>query len=50
MQGPILPTTPVRTLTVPPGEAQLNDIALNNSGQMLYTAAGDRVRVWDLRK
>jgi len=50
IQGPMIPGTPSRTLSVPPGEATLNDIALNPSGTTMYTAAGDRVRVWDLRK
>ncbi|XP_073985830.1 kinesin-like protein 31E isoform X2 [Rhodnius prolixus] len=32
------------------GEAQISDIALNDRGLTFYTASGDRVRVWDLRK
>lgn len=32
------------------GEPQMNDIALGDNIPMLYTAAGDKVRVWDLRK
>lgn len=35
---------------IPAGEAQLNDIALNHTGHILYTASSDRVRVWDIRK
>lgn len=35
---------------IPTGEAQMNDIALNHSGNILYTASSDRVRVWDVRK
>jgi hypothetical protein len=35
---------------LPAGEIQLNDVALNHYGTVLYSAAGDRVRVWDLRK
>ncbi|XP_054278037.1 kinesin-like protein KIF21A [Macrosteles quadrilineatus] len=35
---------------IPSGEAQMNDIALNHNGRILYTAASDRVRVWDVRK
>ncbi|XP_024084016.1 kinesin-like protein KIF21A isoform X2 [Cimex lectularius] len=31
-------------------EAPINDIALNEQGHALYTASGDRVRVWDIRK
>jgi kinesin family protein 4/21/27 len=36
--------------SLPAGEIQLNDVALNHYGTVLYSAAGDRVRVWDLRK
>lgn len=32
------------------GDPQMNDIALGENGLALYTAAGDKVRVWDLRK
>ncbi|RZF44783.1 hypothetical protein LSTR_LSTR000735 [Laodelphax striatellus] len=32
------------------GESQVNDIALNHSGQTFYSAAGDKVRVWDIRR
>ncbi len=39
-----------RTLSLPPGEALINDIALSPSGNSLFSAAGDKVRVWDLRK
>ncbi|XP_051802237.1 kinesin-like protein KIF21A [Acanthochromis polyacanthus] len=40
----------VRSLTIPPGESQMNHIALNPSGSFLYAAAGNAVRMWDLRK
>ncbi|PWA14672.1 hypothetical protein CCH79_00014381 [Gambusia affinis] len=43
----------IRTLTslsIPPGESQINQVALNNSGSFLYAAAGNAVRMWDLRK
>jgi kinesin family protein 4/21/27 len=36
--------------SLPAGEIQLNDVALNHYGTVLYSAAGDKVRVWDLRK
>lgn len=36
--------------SLPAGEIQLNDVSLNHYGTVLYSAAGDRVRVWDLRK
>jgi len=39
-----------RTLAMPPGETAINDIALTDSGYGLYSAAGDKVRIWDLRK
>lgn len=37
-----------RTLTLPQGETQINDIAINEAGTRLYSAAGNIVRVWDL--
>ncbi|KAK6317877.1 hypothetical protein J4Q44_G00111680 [Coregonus suidteri] len=37
-----------RTVTIPAGENQINQIALNPSGSVLYAAAGNSVRVWDL--
>ncbi|KAM3859056.1 kinesin-like protein KIF21A [Diretmus argenteus] len=40
----------VRNLTIPPGESPINQIALNPSGSFLYAAAGNAVRMWDLRK
>ncbi|XP_067346551.1 kinesin-like protein KIF21A isoform X3 [Channa argus] len=40
----------VRSLSIPPGESQINQIALNPSGTFLYAAAGNSVRMWDLRK
>ncbi|XP_071370350.1 kinesin-like protein KIF21A [Centroberyx affinis] len=40
----------LRSLTIPPGESQINQIALNPSGSFLYAAAGNAVRMWDLRK
>ncbi|KAM4523768.1 kinesin-like protein KIF21A [Fundulus diaphanus] len=39
-----------RSLSIPPGESQINQIALNTSGSFLYAAAGNAVRMWDLRK
>ncbi|XP_029010436.1 kinesin-like protein KIF21A isoform X2 [Betta splendens] len=39
-----------RTVTIPAGENQVNQIALNPNGTVLYTAAGNSVRVWDLRR
>ncbi|XP_029018357.1 kinesin-like protein KIF21A isoform X2 [Betta splendens] len=40
----------VRSFSIPPGESQINQIALNTSGSFLYAAAGNAVRMWDLRK
>ncbi|XP_041467223.1 kinesin-like protein KIF21A [Lytechinus variegatus] len=37
-----------RTVTLPQGETQINDIAINQNGTRLYSAAGNIVRVWDL--
>uniref|UniRef100_A0A8C1C6U8 Kinesin family member 21A n=1 Tax=Cyprinus carpio carpio TaxID=630221 RepID=A0A8C1C6U8_CYPCA len=39
-----------RTVTIPAGENQINQIFLNPSGTVLYAAAGNSVRVWDLRR
>ncbi|XP_052453796.1 kinesin-like protein KIF21A isoform X3 [Carassius gibelio] len=39
-----------RTMTIPAGENQINQIFLNPSGTVLYAAAGNSVRVWDLRR
>ncbi|TNM91392.1 hypothetical protein fugu_019772 [Takifugu bimaculatus] len=43
-------TSSVRSFSVPPGESQINQIALNPSGYFLYAAAANAVRMWDLRK
>ncbi|XP_053506298.1 kinesin-like protein KIF21A isoform X1 [Ictalurus furcatus] len=39
-----------RAVAIPPGENQINQIALNPSGTFLYAAAGNAVRMWDLRR
>ncbi|XP_072309352.1 kinesin-like protein KIF21A isoform X2 [Eucyclogobius newberryi] len=39
-----------RSLSIPPGESQINQIALSPSGTFLYAAAANAVRMWDLRK
>ncbi|XP_041935532.1 kinesin-like protein KIF21A isoform X2 [Alosa sapidissima] len=39
-----------RGVTIPPGENQINQIALNPTGTFLYAAAGNSVRMWDLRR
>ena len=49
--GPVqLNSTNTRTLAMPPGENQINDIVLAPSGYGLFSAAADKVRIWDLRK
>uniref|UniRef100_A0A8B9JVR2 Kinesin-like protein KIF21A n=1 Tax=Astyanax mexicanus TaxID=7994 RepID=A0A8B9JVR2_ASTMX len=39
-----------RAVAIPPGENQINQIALNPSGTFMYAAAGNSVRMWDLRR
>ncbi|KAJ8374174.1 hypothetical protein SKAU_G00047540 [Synaphobranchus kaupii] len=39
-----------RTAAIPPGEAQICQVALNPTGSFLYAAAGNAVRMWDLRR
>ncbi|KAM9824230.1 kinesin-like protein KIF21A [Neosynchiropus ocellatus] len=39
-----------RGLSIPPGESQINQIAINPSGTFLYAASTSSVRIWDLRK
>nr|XP_034332234.1 kinesin-like protein KIF21B isoform X6 [Crassostrea gigas] len=38
-----------RQIELAPGEHHINDIALNEDGTALYSAAGNVVRVWDLK-
>nr|XP_020448638.1 kinesin-like protein KIF21B [Monopterus albus] len=42
--------TTTRTITFAQGECQINQIALNLSGSVLYAAAGNAVRMWDLNR
>lgn len=42
--------TTTRTITFAQGECQINQIALNPSGSVLYAAAGNTVRMWDLKR
>uniref|UniRef100_A0A3B4AHG7 Kinesin motor domain-containing protein n=1 Tax=Periophthalmus magnuspinnatus TaxID=409849 RepID=A0A3B4AHG7_9GOBI len=42
--------TTTRTITFPQGECQINQISLNPSGSVLYAAAGNAVRIWDLNR
>ncbi|XP_062852541.1 kinesin-like protein KIF21A isoform X2 [Trichomycterus rosablanca] len=39
-----------RVVPIPPGENQINQIALNPSGTFLYAASRNSVRMWDLRR
>ncbi|KAK1887147.1 Kinesin-like protein KIF21A [Dissostichus eleginoides] len=48
--GDVSASNTSRTVTIPAGENQINQIALNPSGTVLYAAAGNSVRVWDLRR
>ncbi|XP_029287054.1 kinesin-like protein KIF21B isoform X2 [Cottoperca gobio] len=42
--------TTTRTISFAQGECQINQIALNPSGSVLYAAAGNTVRMWDLNR
>ncbi|XP_045892212.1 kinesin-like protein KIF21A isoform X11 [Micropterus dolomieu] len=48
--GEVCASNTSRTVTIPAGENQINQIALNPNGTVLYAAAGNSVRVWDLRR
>ncbi|XP_071346950.1 kinesin-like protein KIF21A isoform X3 [Trachinotus anak] len=48
--GDVCASNTSRTVTIPAGENQINQIALNPNGTVLYAAAGNSVRVWDLRR
>uniref|UniRef100_A0A8C2ZXM0 Kinesin family member 21A n=1 Tax=Cyclopterus lumpus TaxID=8103 RepID=A0A8C2ZXM0_CYCLU len=48
--GDVCASNTSRTVTIPAGENQINQIALNPNGMVLYAAAGNSVRVWDLRR
>ncbi|KAK8400868.1 hypothetical protein O3P69_002554 [Scylla paramamosain] len=43
-------STQSRTLQMPPGETLITDIAISTATNILYSAAGNIVRIWDLRK
>uniref|UniRef100_A0A3B3HFE9 Kinesin family member 21B n=1 Tax=Oryzias latipes TaxID=8090 RepID=A0A3B3HFE9_ORYLA len=42
--------TTTRTINFSQGECQINQIVLNPSGSLLYAAAGNIVRMWDLNR
>ena len=46
--GPISIDSISRQISCPPGEAFISDIALNSTGSVLYSAAGNTVKIWDL--
>uniref|UniRef100_V9K7W8 Kinesin-like protein KIF21A n=1 Tax=Callorhinchus milii TaxID=7868 RepID=V9K7W8_CALMI len=48
--GDACSSTKNRTVTIPPGENQINQIALNPTGMFLYAASGNSVRMWDLKR
>lgn len=41
---------PNRSVQMPIGECQLNDMVFSSDGSLICIAATDRVRVWDSRK
>ncbi|XP_063998544.1 kinesin-like protein KIF21A isoform X6 [Pogoniulus pusillus] len=50
MPGDVCSASTNRTVTIPAGENQINQIALNPTGTFLYAAAGNSVRMWDLKR
>ncbi|KAM6947237.1 kinesin-like protein KIF21B [Lycodopsis pacificus] len=50
VSGDVCAGTTTRTITFAQGECQINQIALNPSGSVLYAAAGNTVRMWDLNR
>ncbi|XP_068786667.1 kinesin-like protein KIF21A isoform X5 [Struthio camelus] len=50
MPGDVCSGSTSRTVTIPAGENQINQIALNPTGTFLYAAAGNSVRMWDLKR
>ncbi|KAM8979265.1 kinesin-like protein KIF21A isoform 6-T6 [Sarcophilus harrisii] len=50
MPGDACSTSTSRTVTIPSGENQINQIALNPNGTFLYAASGNAVRMWDLKR
>ena len=39
-----------RQVTCPPGETNITDVVVNSTGTVLYSAAGNTVRIWDLKR
>ncbi|NXU57742.1 KI21A protein, partial [Turnix velox] len=50
MPGDVCSGSTNRTVTIPAGENQINQISLNSTGTFLYAAAGNAVRMWDLKR
>uniref|UniRef100_A0A8C4TY73 Kinesin family member 21A n=1 Tax=Falco tinnunculus TaxID=100819 RepID=A0A8C4TY73_FALTI len=50
MPGDVCSGSTNRTVAIPAGENQINQIALNPTGTFLYAAAGNSVRMWDLKR
>ncbi|KAM9073749.1 kinesin-like protein KIF21A isoform 1-T1 [Megaptera novaeangliae] len=48
--GDACSATTSRTVAIPSGENQINQIALNPTGTFLYAASGNAVRMWDLKR
>ncbi|XP_060244796.1 kinesin-like protein KIF21A isoform X17 [Meriones unguiculatus] len=48
--GEACSTSTSRTVAIPSGESQINQIALNPTGTFLYAASGNAVRMWDLKR
>ncbi|XP_013853386.2 kinesin-like protein KIF21A isoform X10 [Sus scrofa] len=48
--GDACSTSTSRTVAIPSGENQINQIALNPTGTFLYAASGNAVRMWDLKR
>lgn len=47
--GASVNSTTSRQVACPPGETNITDVVLNSVGSVLYSAAGNTVRIWDLR-
>lgn len=48
--GPMVSDSASRSLQIPPGETRINAIELNHYGTLLFSAASNIVRIWDLRR
>ncbi|KAH9366285.1 hypothetical protein HPB48_010300 [Haemaphysalis longicornis] len=48
--GPVVADSASRSLQIPPGETRINAIELNPYGSLLFSAASNIVRIWDIRR